>query len=137
MQLTVNVNVFFGIQRDSKYYQVTKSKARSICLLQQYSLALSRINNEENRVVLFSLIFLNFLLSSLFYSHWFFLISFYRLCWFLIWRKGIETYKFLDTVKPLITNTSKEFIKCRILHFLINGMLQISSFLIKWLYGTL
>ena len=23
------------------------------------------------------------------------------------------------TVKPLITNTSKEFIKCRILHFLI------------------
>ena len=33
------------------------------------------------------------------------------------------------TVKPLITNTSKEFIKCRILHFLI--MLQIFSFLIK------
>ena len=25
----------------------------------------------------------------------------------------------LYTVKPLITNTSKEFIKCRILHFLI------------------
>ena len=25
----------------------------------------------------------------------------------------------LTTVKPLITNTSKEFIKCRILHFLI------------------
>ena len=25
----------------------------------------------------------------------------------------------LCTVKPLITNTSKEFIKCRILHFLI------------------
>ena len=39
------------------------------------------------------------------------------------------------TVKPLITNTSKEFIKCRILHFLI--MLQIFSFLIKWLYGAL
>ena len=38
------------------------------------------------------------------------------------------------TVKPLITITSKEFIKCRILHFLI--MLQIFSFLIKWLYGT-
>ena len=25
------------------------------------------------------------------------------------------------TVKPLITNTSKEFIKCRILNFLINS----------------
>ena len=37
------------------------------------------------------------------------------------------------TVNPLITNTSKEFIKCRILQFL----LQKFWFLIKWLYGTL
>ena len=40
------------------------------------------------------------------------------------------------TVKPLITNTSKEFITCRILHF-YNGMLQIFSFLIRRLYRTL
>ena len=40
------------------------------------------------------------------------------------------------TVKPLITNTSKEFINS---YFSLsdNGMLQIFSFLIKWLYGTL
>ena len=39
----------------------------------------------------------------------------------------------LHTVKPLITNTSKEFIKCRILHFLIMECcsLRIFSFLIK------
>jgi len=29
------------------------------------------------------------------------------------------TFSLFATVKPLITNTSKEFIKCRILHFLI------------------
>ena len=28
-------------------------------------------------------------------------------------------YHCIHTVKPLLTNTSKEFIKCRILHFLI------------------
>ena len=36
--------------------------------------------------------------------------------------------KYEITVKPLITNTSKEFIKCRISD---NGMLQIFSFSIK------
>jgi len=30
-----------------------------------------------------------------------------------------QTNYFHDTVNPFITNTSKEFIKCRILHFLI------------------
>ena len=30
-----------------------------------------------------------------------------------------------DTVKPLITNTSKEFIKCRILHFMIMNVADI------------
>ena len=32
---------------------------------------------------------------------------------------GIEDRINLYTVKPLITNTSKEFIKCRILHLLM------------------
>ena len=36
---------------------------------------------------------------------------------FLIPERKIKTGG--ATVKPLITNTSKEFIKCRILHFLI------------------
>ena len=31
----------------------------------------------------------------------------------------VNLLMYLHTVKPLITNTSKEFIKCRILHFLI------------------
>ena len=31
----------------------------------------------------------------------------------------IHSYSERYTVKPLITNTSKEFIKCRILHFLM------------------
>ena len=30
-----------------------------------------------------------------------------------------DRVKKYNTVKPLVTNTSKEFIKCRILHFLI------------------
>ena len=34
-----------------------------------------------------------------------------------VFRSSMTLY--LYTVKPLITNTSKEFIKCRILHFLI------------------
>ena len=42
-----------------------------------------------------------------------------------------------SSVKPLITNTSKEFIKCRILHFLIMECCRYLVFLIKWLYGTL
>ena len=33
--------------------------------------------------------------------------------------RTIPLKKYLYTVKPLITNTSKELIKCRILHFLI------------------
>jgi len=33
------------------------------------------------------------------------------------WSQHIKLY--FSTMKPLITNTSKEFIKCRILHFLI------------------
>ena len=37
----------------------------------------------------------------------------------------------LCTVKPLITNTSKEFIKCRILHFLIMECCMDIYFLIK------
>ena len=41
------------------------------------------------------------------------------------------------TVKPLITNTSKEFIKCRILYFLIMECCRYLIFLIKWLYETL
>ena len=40
-------------------------------------------------------------------------------------------------MKPLITNTSKEFIKCRILHFLIMECCRYLVFLIKWLYVTL
>ncbi len=39
-----------------------------------------------------------------------------------------------NTVKPLITNTSKVFINSLLSD---NGMLQIFSFLIKWLHGTL
>jgi len=35
------------------------------------------------------------------------------------------------TVKPLITNTSKEFIKCRILHFLSMECCRYIVFLIK------
>ena len=37
----------------------------------------------------------------------------------------------IPTVKPLITNTSKEFIKCRILHFLIMECCRYLVFLIK------
>ena len=36
-----------------------------------------------------------------------------------------------NTVKPLIKNTSKEFIKCRILHFLIMECCRYLVFLIK------
>ena len=42
-----------------------------------------------------------------------------------------------STVKPLITSTSKEFIKCRILHFLIMKCCRYLVFLIKWLYRSL
>ena len=38
-----------------------------------------------------------------------------KLSWFLVYFDKFQIY----TVKPLITNTPKEFIKCRILHFLI------------------
>ena len=37
----------------------------------------------------------------------------------------------LDTVKPLITNSSKELIKCRILHFLIMECCRYLLFFIK------
>ena len=42
-----------------------------------------------------------------------------------------------SSVKPLITNTSKEFIKCRILHFLIMECCRYLVFLIKCLYEKL
>ena len=38
---------------------------------------------------------------------------------------------FQTTVKPLVTNTSKEFIKCRILHFLIMECCRYLVFFIK------
>ena len=41
----------------------------------------------------------------------------------LIIEKNLTIY--LGTVKPLIKNTSKEFIKCRILHFLIRNVANI------------
>ena len=42
-----------------------------------------------------------------------------------------------SSVKPLITNTTKEFIKCRILHFLIMECCRYLVFLIKCLYEKL
>ena len=43
----------------------------------------------------------------------------------------IHSYSERYTVKPLITNTSKEFIKCRILHFLMMECCRYYVFLIK------
>ena len=49
-------------------------------------------------------------------------VVFSKLGIFLMWTLLFSEYIYIyisTTVKPLITNTSKEFIKCSILHFLI------------------
>ena len=46
-------------------------------------------------------------------------------------KKIIIKKKKFDTVKPLITNKSKEFIKCRILYFLIMECCRYLVFLFK------
>jgi len=77
----------------------------------------------------------SFILSP---THLFYFYSFIaKLLQGLITNLNLFNKGHFCTVKPLITNTSKEFMKCRILHFLIMECCRYLVFLIKWLYGTL